>query len=687
MQEKTDKMNDLMQSVYDILPTGNLDKTHILNLLPVAVYTCDMHGMIQRYNEKAADLWGRRPVVGDKNECFSGAGKLYYTDGTYMPHDQTPVAGCLKDGLQRKDTEVIIERSDLSRIWVRENIVPIINANGNQVGIINCFSDITAEKKTDNELQKKKEELQDYVDNASIGLHWVDVNGIIKWANRSELDMLGYTEEEYIGHHIAEFHVSSQKIGDILTRLGNNEILNQYESELRCKDGTIKTVLINSSVLWENGKFIHTRCFTIDVTEQKKLFRKLAESEAKYRKLAATLKKKVLENIHDLRNKTKQLKNSEERYHKMVDEVEDYAIILLDKDGIIQNWNKGAEKIKGYKEEEIVGKSFQTFYLPADREEGFPMKLLKKATEEGKAIHEGWRRRKDGSVFWGSIVLTALHDSQNKVIGFSKVTRDLTEKKQAEDKMKDYLSELEFQNKELEQFSYAASHDMKEPLRKIRLYNGYIADNAAHLLDEKSKEYLNRSIHAAERMKMLIEDLLSYSRATLNVEAHEEVDLNKIIEEILFLHKEEFDKKEVTIEIEKPAIIWAIPFQIKQVMFNLINNSIKYKHPERNVIIKIDIQVINGDEVKGLKTGSKEQYYKISIEDNGIGFNAIYAEKIFEIFQRLNNFTEVKGSGIGLAICKKIIQNHKGFIEAIGKPNEGASFLVYIPKAQSAVVQ
>src|SRR5580704_355085 len=122
-----------------------------------------------------------------------------------------------------------------------------------------------------------------------------------------------------------------------------------------------------------------------------------------------------------------ELRKSEERYHKMIEEVEDYAILMLNREGIVQNWNKGAEKIKGYKESEIVGKSFRLFYLPEDREKKLPEKLIEEAVRNGKAIHEGWRMRKDGSKFWGSIVITALHDEERNVIGFSKVTRDLTE--------------------------------------------------------------------------------------------------------------------------------------------------------------------------------------------------------------------------------------------------------------------
>src|SRR6185437_13985142 len=118
--------------------------------------------------------------------------------------------------------------------------------------------------------------------------------------------------------------------------------------------------------------------------------------------------------------------HDDQQYHLMIGEVEDYAILMLDREGIIRNWNKGAEKIKGYTEKEIVGKHFRIFYTPHDREAGLPEQLIDKAVREGKAIHEGWRVRKNGSAFWGSIVITALHDPEGKVVGFSKVTRDLT---------------------------------------------------------------------------------------------------------------------------------------------------------------------------------------------------------------------------------------------------------------------
>jgi PAS domain S-box-containing protein len=814
MQEKTKTAGEFTFPAQEIHSKDPFSESLILNLLPTGVYVCDLSGIIKNFNEQAAKLWGKRPLKGDNGERFSGAYKIYSTDGTYLPYDETPVAKCLKDGLPRNNVELILKRPDLTRIVVREQVTPLKNADGDLVGAIASFADITHQWEQERLLTAKVFELEDYVNNANVGLHWVDANGLIKWANEAELKLLGYTAEEYIGRHISDFHVDKEKIDDILRRLGRNETLSQYESQLRCKDGSIKTVHINSSAYREDDRFIHSRCFTIDVTQQINLFAALKESEAryreliqslqtplyttdvegrimlfnkaaadlwgrepeigkdlwcgsyrikkvdgaplpldscpmaiclkekrpvyneeilvirpdgtlrhvaphphpiydtagnmtgainmlidvtdikrvenalreseiKYRNLADSLEQKVIEKTKDLTIKTEQLEKSEERYHKMIEEVEDYAIILLDRYGIIQKWNKGAEKIKGYSEAEIIGKSFEEFYLPEDRETGLPFRILDEATEKGKAIHEGWKKKKDGSTFWGYSVLTALHDDNDDIIGFSKVTRDVTKTKLAEDRSKEYLSQLEFKNKELEQFTYAASHDMKEPLRKIHLYNGFIAEHPANQLDSKSRDYLNRSIRAVERMKNLIEDLLSYSRVTSNSEGYAFTDLKNVVDEVLSDQKEEIEAKKIVIETDKLPVINAIPFQIKQLISNLVENAIKYRHPERNAIIRLSGKLVRGSEISGYQAEANAIYHKISVEDNGVGFEPQYAQKIFEIFQRLNNGAGTKGSGIGLAICKRIVQNHNGYIQATGKANEGAGFHIYIPKARS----
>jgi len=378
----------------------------------------------------------------------------------------------------------------------------------------------------------------------------------------------------------------------------------------------------------------------------------------------------VAKRTEELMKANMELKLSEERYHRMVDEVEDYAIILLDRNGTVQNWNRGAEKIKGYKESEIVGQSFETFYLQEDRERGLPRRLLQEAVVHGKASIEGWRVRKNGKKFWSSVLMTALHNDAGEIIGFSKVTRDLTERKLAEDRLHEYSNNLEEQNRELEQFAYAASHDMKEPLRKIYFSGTSLQERTAGQIDQKSADYLSRILSSTQKMTNLVDNLLNYSKTTANIESATKVNLNTVVREITSGISETMENQHVHFEIDVLPEIIGVPFQCAQLFDNLIHNSLKYRHPDR----PCEIQIRYEQTEEAFDLG---KCHKISVIDNGIGFEQQFSDKIFEIFKRLG--TDKNGDGIGLAICKRIVQNHQGAIKAFGNPGVGARFDVYFP--------
>jgi PAS domain S-box-containing protein len=395
----------------------------------------------------------------------------------------------------------------------------------------------------------------------------------------------------------------------------------------------------------------------------------------------------------ELQQAIEKLRRSEDRYQNMVLEVEDYAIIRLSPDGIVENWNRGAEKIKGYKGEEIIGKSFRTFYTPADRASNLPDKLLQEARTNGRAINEGWRVRKDGTKFWGSITITALHNEKNEVVGFTKVTRDLTERKAAEaelaekseqlaianEALEQKNSELERSNKELSSFSYVASHDLQEPLRKIMMFGQMLAERDQDKLSEKGKDMLAKIQAGAVNMKRLIEDLLSFSRLQSYSQTTEEVDLNEIINQIKAAYADTSPRASIQIRAQHLPAISGISFQLNQLFENIISNSVKYAKPNVPPQIDITSQIVGGREIRQEGAEQNSAYHKITLSDNGIGFEQQYATRIFEIFQRLHKKQDYAGTGIGLAICKRIVQNHKGFIEAKGVPDVGASFIVYLP--------
>ncbi|WP_431245189.1 PAS domain-containing sensor histidine kinase [Flavobacterium sp. P21] len=398
------------------------------------------------------------------------------------------------------------------------------------------------------------------------------------------------------------------------------------------------------------------------------------------------LEQQVTARTKELSLMNESLQKSEERYHLMVEEVQDYAILYLNHEGIVENWNLGAQKIKGYKAEEIIGKSFSQFYTESDRKNNLPQKLLNLAIEKGKSSHEGWRVRKDKTLFWANVTLTAIHNKNNQIIGFSKMTHDLTEKKSADDKLKmnaleleNKNAELEKMNQELQSFAYISSHDLQEPLRKIQTFATQIMEKESENLSDYGKDKFKRMQNAAQRMQTLINDLLSYSRTNVQERIFEKVDLGKIIAEVKEDLKEEIEQKNAKIENLKNCEANVIPFQFRQLLYNLVSNSLKFSNPENPIVIKINCQIAKGIVFNNEKLIPETNYCHIRIEDNGIGFEQQYSNKIFEVFQRLHGKLEYNGTGIGLAIVKKIVDNHNGIIKATGKLNKGAIFDIYIP--------
>ena len=256
----------------------------VLDAIPGAVYLCDHDGWLVRFNKEAAELWARTPI-GEKSERFCGSHALRLPDGTPLAHEDCPMATAVRDGTEARNVDVVIEKPDGSRLNALVNIRVLRDHDGKIQGAINCFQDVSAQKVIEREVQRKSADLEDFFENSAIGLHIVGGDGIIQRANKAELELLGYTAEEYVGRHIAEFHADSTVIGDILHKLSNGEKLDRRPARLRAKDGSIKHVLITSNSRIEDGEFVNTRCFTTDVTDLHDAENALRDSEER---LAAT---------------------------------------------------------------------------------------------------------------------------------------------------------------------------------------------------------------------------------------------------------------------------------------------------------------------------------------------------------------------------------------------------------------
>ena len=260
------------------------------------------------------------------------------------------------------------------------------------------------------------------------------------------------------------------------------------------------------------------------------------------------------------------------------------------------------------------------------------------------------------------------------------VNYDITNQYKKTLELEENNKELKYINKELEAFNNIVSHDLQEPLRKIQMFISRLEEKELQLLSQQGKDYFSKIRVAANRMQTLLIDLVDYSRTIKGDKVFVETDLNKVLDETLQDLSTNIEEKKAVIQIGDMPTIKVIPFQIKQLFINLISNSLKYSKEGIQPEISITSNQITEKEAHDNKIINTEDYYKIVITDNGIGFKQEYSEKIFLLFKRLETDAKYSGTGLGLAICNRIVDNHKGFIRAIGIPNAGAEFTIFIPK-------
>jgi PAS domain S-box-containing protein len=459
-------------------------------------------------------------------------------------------------------------------------------------------------------------ELEDFVENSVVPLHRVGTDGTILWANRAEMDFLGYSPAEYIGQHISQFHADQTALQDILDRLCRREELRGYSARLRRKDGSVRDVRIYSNAFAPDGVFLHTRCFTLDVTE-------LKEGEDARARLAA-----IVESSED-------------------------AIISKDLNGIITSWNAAAERIFGYSAHEIVGKSVLTL-IPQALHNEEPMILGKLRRGERIDHYETQRIRKDGQVLQVSLSISPVRDANGVIIAASKIARDITRLKMEEQTLRN-AERLASMGK----LAATVSHEINNPLEAV-VNLVHLAKTGCQTEPEKTEQYLALAEQELARVCHLTKQTLGFYRGGNHPVA---TNISPHLEHLLAVYAPKLNNKGIKAEVElrDDSEVIAIPLELQQVLTNLISNSIDASTSNGIIRFRVSRSCLRKKHVPAVR---------ITIADSGPGIPPPVRKKLFEPF-----FTTKKdtGTGLGLWVCKGIVEKLGGMIQVCTRTTPGNS--------------
>lgn len=482
-----------------------------------------------------------------------------------------------------------------------------------------------ASPQSDSFYQRLVESVSDYA------IYMLSVDGLVCSWNLGAQRFKGYSAEEVIGEHFSRFYPPEDRAQGMPERaLAIARAEGRFEDRAwRVRKGgeRFRAHVVIDAIYDDDGELAGFAKITRDISDAHAAEQRLIESERRFRLL--------------------------------VSGVTDYAIYMLDLDGRISSWNSGAERFKQYREPEVLGRHFSMFYTPTDVEQGKPERALRIAQQQGRFEDQGWRVRKDGSRFWAHVILDPLRDEEGQPIGYAKITRDVSERRESEMRIRDLMNT----NRELEEFVQVASHDLREPLRKVLAFSDLLAVEAGDSLQDQQRRYLQSITSATRRMQGLLDSLLNLSRVTARGGQFMSCDLNTAVEDVCSDLEVAIADSGARVDVGPLPELEADPAQLRQLLQNLIENSIKYAHPDRPPEIRI----------RALDRADPELLH-IEVSDNGIGFDDSYRDQIFGIFQRLHTRDQYPGAGVGLSICRKICERHGGRIQAMSREGEGARF-------------
>ena len=492
---------------------------------------------------------------------------------------------------------------------------------------------LAGQLEAEHSLRQSEKELSDFFDNATTAIHWIGEDGTLLRANQAELDMLGYERGEYVGHHIAEFHVDGPVIDDILSRLLAGQAIRHYPARLRCKDGQIKEVLIDSSAYQVEGRFVHTRCFTRDVTLEK------------------------------------QSQEARARFEAIVASSSD-AIIGKTLNGIVTSWNAAAERIFGYTAPEMVGESIFRLIPEAlhDSEREILERLRRGETVE---FSETERVRKGGERIWISLSVSPIRDSAGTVIGAASIKRDVTQRKIVEERLRD-TQRLRAVGQLAGGIAHEANNQMSVVLGAAQFLRR-LPDLPPSARDDV--EFIRQ---AAERTASITRQLLAFSRR--QVFELQDVDVNRVVESIEpVLRRSLAENHELVVRLGRDlGLVRADPRQLEQVLLNLTLNARDAMPGGGQLSIETHDTTIPADASEGgpsrLPPG---RYAVLVLEDTGHGMDEATLAQAFEPFFTTKEVGQ--GTGLGLSVVHGIVNQTGGHIRTKSVPGKGARFELHFP--------
>ena len=534
--------------------------------------------------------------------------------------------------------EVEARRNDGTFFWVSQNAQYYFDGNGKIQGSETFVRDITEKIKREHELKESEEKYRNIVEIANEGIMIADTTGRINFVNAKMAQMLGFSSEELLGIN-AESLVDKGDYERGLQKIQNRMkgIQESYEIKYIRKSGEGLWCLISATPMYDyNGKHIGNMTMQTDITERKKADDALKESES--------------------------------RFHSVLDNSPDVIYRINVQTGSYEYVSPSTENIFGYSPDELMALAtihpLNTIH-PNDRVKF--QTAIKELEQNDKVEMEYRHQTKNGEYCWISNKMGLIRDNTGKPLYRDGTMRDISKRKQIEEQMETAMDELRRSNEELERFAYVSSHDLQEPLRMVKLYSQLLKKRYKDNLDSDADDFIEYIVEGANRMKQLIDDLLEYSRVTSQTKEFDNVDLEKVLDNVLRNLSVSIIEYDVRISHDTLPTVFVDQNQMLQVFQNLITNAIKF-HGQNPPKINISVQ-----------KGEKEWIFSVS--DNGIGIDSKHQNQIFEVFKRLHhNRDEYPGSGIGLSITQKIIIHHGGQIWVESEIGEGTTFYFTIPK-------